>query len=51
MMKECDGRFEKLMTSVSHLTDEVMLETFIISLDLIIKIELECWESMTLSAQ
>lgn len=41
-------RFEKLMTSVSHLTDEVLLETFMTRLYPVIRAKLECWENMKL---
>lgn len=41
-------RFEKLMTLVSHLTDEVLLETFMTRLYPVIRAKLECWENMKL---
>lgn len=38
------------MALVSHLTNEVLLETFFTGLEPMIKVELECWESMSLDA-
>lgn len=37
-----------MMALVLHLSEEVLLETFLTSLDEVIKAELECWEAMKL---